>query len=58
MLIFVSQIFVDLGLADHVWQDNHAASAQTVDTLDDQFRPAMRLGWLSYIYPDGGAKRL
>ncbi len=57
ILIFF-QIRVDLGLADHVWQDKRAAFAQTVDTLGDQFRPAMHAGWLSYIqqaYPDGAA---
>ncbi len=45
----------DLGLADHVWQDKRAAIARIVDDLGDQFRPAMRAGWLSYIsqaYPD------
>jgi hypothetical protein len=48
----------DLGLADHVWQDKRAAIAKTVDDLGDQFRPAMRAGWLSYLrqtYPDNGA---
>ncbi len=43
------QVRQDLGLADHVWQDRRAAIAQTVDALGDQFRPAMRAGWLSYI---------
>ncbi len=41
-----------------MWQDKHAAIALIVDALDDQFRPAMRAGWLSYIrnnYPDGSA---
>jgi hypothetical protein len=41
-----------------VWQDKRAAIAQTVDALGDQFRPAMRAGWLAYIknaYPDGVA---
>jgi hypothetical protein len=33
----------DLGLEDH------AATAKTVDDLGDQFRTAMRAGWLSYI---------
>ena len=48
----------DLGLADHVWQDKRAAIAKTVDDLGDQFRPAMRAGWLSYIrkaYPGSDA---
>ena len=41
-----------------VWQDKRTAIAQTVDGLGDQFRPAMRAGWLAYIkhaYPDGVA---
>ncbi len=47
-----------LDFADHVWQDKRAAIAKTVDDLGDQFRPAMRAGWLSYIrqaYPDNAA---
>ena len=41
-----------------MWQDKRAAIAQTVGALGDQFRPAMRAGWLAYIknvYPDGVA---
>jgi hypothetical protein len=37
------QVHQDLGLEDH------AAIDKTVDDLGDQFRPAMRAGWLSYI---------
>ena len=37
------QVHQDLGLEDH------AAIAKTVEDLGDQFRPAMRAGWLSYI---------
>ena len=39
-------------------QDRRAAIAETVDALGDQFRPAMRAGWLSYIrqaYPANAA---
>jgi hypothetical protein len=49
------QVRQELGLADHVWQDKKAAIAKTVDELGDEFRPAMRAGWLSYIrqaYPE------
>jgi hypothetical protein len=49
------QIRQDLGLADHVWQDKRAMIAQSVDKLGDQFRQAMRTGWLSYLsraYPE------
>ena len=52
------QVRQDLGLADHVWQDKRTMIAQSVDNLGDQFRPAMRAGWLSYIrkaYPDSDA---
>ena len=52
------QVRQDLRIADHVWQDKRTAIAQTVDALGDQFRPAMRAGWLSYIrqaYPDNAA---
>ncbi len=43
------QVRQDLGLADHAWQDRRATIDQTVDSLGDQFHPAMRAGWLSYI---------
>ena len=52
------QVRQDLGIADHVWQDKRAAIAKTVNDLVDQFRPAMRAGWLAYIrtaYPDDAA---
>ena len=52
------QVSKDLVLADHVWQDKRTLIAQSVDNLGDQFRPAMRAGWLSYIrraYPEDGA---
>ena len=44
-----SQIRADLGLLDHVWVDKRAVIAKRVDDLGDQFRPAMRRGWLAYI---------
>ncbi len=43
------QVRIDLGLADHVWQNKRTAIAQEVDGLGAQFRPAMRDGWLKYI---------
>ena len=46
------------GIADHIWLDKRAAIAQTVDELGDNFKPAMRAGWMAYIrkaYPDGSA---
>ncbi len=47
--LYYGQVRQDLGLADHVWQDKWAAIAKTIDDLGDQFRPAMRAIWLSYI---------
>jgi hypothetical protein len=32
-----------------VWQDKRTLIVQSVDNLGDQFRSAMRAGWLSYI---------
>ena len=49
---------MELGIADHIWQDKRAAIAQTVDELGDNFKPAIRAGWMAYIrkaYPDGSA---
>jgi hypothetical protein len=51
------QVRQDLGLADHVWLEKRTLIAQSVDKLGDQFRPAMRAGWLAYIrrvYPEDG----
>jgi hypothetical protein len=52
----ILQVRIDLGIADHVWQDKRTAIAQSVDELSDQFKPAMRAGWMKYIrqtYPAG-----
>ncbi len=52
------QIRVDLGIADHVWQEKRAAIAVIIDQLCDKFKPELRAGWLAYIretYPNGPA---
>ncbi len=41
-----SKVRVYLG---HIWVDERAAIAKRADNLRDQFRPAMRTGWLGYI---------
>ncbi len=46
MRLELLQVRQDLGLADHVWQDKRTLIAQSVDNLGDQFRTAMRAGWL------------
>ena len=43
------QVRQDLGLADHVWSNKKKSIAESIDNLGDEFRPAMRAGWLSYI---------
>ncbi len=45
-LIASFQARVDLGLPNH---KKRFAIAKTVDDLGDQFRPAMRTRWLTYI---------
>ena len=54
----ISQLPVDLGIADHVGQEKWDAIAKTVDALGDEFKLEMHAGWLAYIcktYPDGAA---
>ena len=49
---------VELGIADHIWLDKLAASAQTVDVFGVDLKPAIRAGWMSYIrkvFRDGAA---
>ena len=40
------QVRMELGIADHVWQQTRATIALTVDSLSDDFRPLFRAGWL------------
>ena len=50
------QVCINLGIANHVWQEKRAAIAATIDLLGDKFKPELRAGWLAYIrqnYPDG-----
>ena len=49
IIAYCWQVRTDLGLPDHVWVKKRAAIAKQVDDLGDQFRPAMRKGWLDYI---------
>jgi hypothetical protein len=32
-----------------VWSNKKKSIAENLDSLGDEFRPAMRAGWLSYI---------
>ncbi len=56
----MSQVRVELGIADHVWQEKRAAIAATVDAFGDRFKAEFfwkkNAGWLAYVretYPDG-----
>ncbi len=49
LIISLFQIRIDLGLANHVWQNQRVAIAQEVDGLGPQFRQALRNDWLKYI---------
>ncbi len=56
IIFIIFQVCVDLGIADHVWQDKRATIAQSVDNLDNQFRLAMRARkYVSNVYPASGA---
>ena len=47
LIILWFQVRVELGLADHVWQNKRAAIAQEVE--GPQFSQAKHDGWLKYI---------
>jgi hypothetical protein len=52
----MSQVHVELGIADHVWQEKRAAIAATVVALGNKFKAELCAGWLAYIretFPDG-----
>ncbi len=55
IISIISQVCVDLGVANHVWQEERAAIAASIDGLGDKFKPELRAAWLAYIsetYPD------
>ena len=49
----MSQVRIDLGIADHVWQEKRATIAATIDLLGDKFKPELRAGWLANIRETG-----
>ncbi len=56
IMSIMSQVHVDLGIADHVWQERGTAIAGTIDALGNRFKSELRTGWLAYIhetYSDG-----
>ena len=56
IISIISQVRVDLGIPNHVWQEQRAVIASSIDGLGDRFKPELRASWLAYIrqnYPDG-----
>ena len=56
IITIMSQVRVEVGIADHIWQEKRAAIAANIDNLGDKFKPELRAAWLAYIletYPDG-----
>jgi hypothetical protein len=56
IISIISQVRVDFGIADHVWQEKRAAIAASIIGLGYKFKPELRSAWLAYIretYPDG-----
>ena len=56
IISIISQVRVDFGITNHVWQEKRAAIAATINGLGDTFKPELRAAWLAYIretYPDG-----
>ena len=56
IISIILQVRADLGIPDHVWQEQRAVIASSIDGLGDRFKPELRAGWLAYIrqnYPDG-----
>ncbi len=52
----MKKVHVDLGIANHVWQEKQAAIAASINGLGDKFKLELRAAWLAYIsktYPDG-----
>ena len=47
------QVHIDLGIADHIWQEKRATIAATIDLLGDKFKPEFRAGWLANIRETG-----
>ncbi len=55
IISIILQVCVNLGIADHVWQEKRAAIAASIDGLGDKFKPELRAAWMAYIretYPN------
>ena len=56
IISIILQVCVDLGIPYHVWQEQSAVVALSIDELGDRFKPELCAGWLAYIrqnYPNG-----
>ena len=49
LIVWCCQLRIDLSIPVHIWANKRAAIAKQVDDMGDEFRPAMRKGWLAYI---------
>ena len=47
IISIISQVRIELGIADHVWQEKRAAIAASIDGLGDKFKPELRAAWLA-----------
>ncbi len=45
----MSQVRVELGIADHCWKETREGIAATIDALGDRFKAELPAGWLAYI---------
>ncbi len=41
IISIMSQVRVELGIPDHVWQEKRATIAASIDGLDDKFKPQL-----------------
>jgi hypothetical protein len=47
IISIISQVHVDLGITDHVWQEKRAIIAASIDGLGDKLKPELRSAWLA-----------
>ena len=45
----ILQVLCALGIAQQDWQERRKKIADTIESLRDEYRPALREGWLAYI---------
>jgi hypothetical protein len=56
IISIILQVCVDLGIANHVWQEKRSAIASSINGSGDKFKPELCAAWLAYTretYPHG-----